>query len=346
MNCKKCGYAITSLDQVCPNCGEPNEFFVNQQPVMPNSGVNAAPVEPVQPAPAVPPVAPVEPTPVAPVVPEAPVAPTPAPTATPVAPIEPTPVSIPSQNTMPNQGVNPSVGISQTQITPAKEKKNTGFILLVIFLVLVIAGLGTFIGIKLLSGNDSGSGGTANNGGGSGTNSGGGTQPVEVDTSTKLSVDGIDFTIPSGLTKKENNGVTTLVDSTNGYAIYISGVFDEDFNEVKQALIAEEAQFKTKVESTGGVYIGMNDYSSNGYNYFVGSYTINSVYDDRFITIILGNKLVTGELAYTSASKDLAYQTLSKLLNSAKADTSSSFVPTTKAKDDVISDIQVISSIE
>ena len=354
MNCKKCGYLISSQDQVCPNCGEPNEFFVNQ-PIMPNAGVDTAPVAPApttvtpEPAPAPTPVAPVAPE--APAAPEVPVQPAPAPVAQepftePVAPVAPTPM--PDQTAMPNQGINPSVGISQTQITPTKEKSNKGFIFLIIFLLLIIAGLGTFIGYKMLSGDNSSSGGgSANNGGGSGNNGGGGVQPVEVDTSSKITVNGIEFTLPDGITKKEVDGYTALVDQTNGYILYIDKVFGSiNLNEAKQEMMAAESTYKTNLEAKGATYIGMNDYSSSGINYFVVTYTINSIYGDQYVANILGNSLVTGEVVYTSGNKDIAYQTLAKILNSAKEDSSSSFAPSTETTSDLANGIRVISAIQ
>lgn len=73
MNCKKCGFLLTSTDKLCPNCGEPvvavtEEPIETIEPVAP-----ATPSEPVQPTPT----APVEPvvTPVEPVTSPEPVAP-------------------------------------------------------------------------------------------------------------------------------------------------------------------------------------------------------------------------------------------------------------------------------
>lgn len=324
MNCKKCGYSLTSLEQSCPNCGEPNEFYTEQ------TVINQTP--PVEPAPAVEP----EPAPI----PEAftePVNPAPA-----VEPTTPAPKPAPV-----TPSVTPSVGINQAPISPIeKPKKNTGFVVLIIILLLIIAGLGTFIAIKLL-GNDNGS-----SSGGSGGNSGGNSQGVEpvqpsnVDTNKTITIDGVEFSIPKSYTKKILNGYNTFVDSTNGVMFYVKGITNRySYEDFKLSMKQNEQTIKTNLENSGAVYTGISDYTVNGHPYNLASGKINGVVSDVYITTILNNYVVVGEIVYTESGKDLAYKSLDTFLNGGKISNASSFDPTF-TKDDIALDIYAYTKVE
>ena len=337
MNCKKCGFLLTDRDQFCPNCGEPNEVF--KSPTVLNQEVPTAPVEPTpQPAP----------TPVEPVVQPEPVvepAPVPEPTPVVVPPIQP--VQTPVEKPEPTPGVQPSFEINQTTpITPIeKPKKNTGFIIIIIILLLIIAGLGTFIAIKLL-GDDGSSSGESGNGGNSQN-----VEPVEpvnpsnVDNGEKITVDGFEFAIPSGYVKKVTNGYNMLVDSTNGMMFYIKGITNEaTFEEFKVAMKQNESTIKSNLESSGAVYSGISDYTVNGNSYSLATGTLSGLVSDVYITTIQSNYIVVGEMIYTEGSKDMAYKSLDKFLNSGKKSSANSFAPTITVSE-IADDVKAYSKV-
>lgn len=331
MNCKKCGYLLTDKDQFCPNCGEANELFVNQTVL--NQEVPSMQVEqePVQSAP-------VQPT--EPVIPTEPVQPS-------VAQTEPVQMSKPTPTQEPAPSVQPSVGINQTPISPIdKPKKNTGFIAIIIVLLLIIAGLGTFIAIKLL-GNDSNSSGGSGNNGGNGQN----VEPVEpvtpsnVDNGDKITIDGFEFAIPSGYVKKITDGYNVLVDSTNGMMFYIKGITNEaSYEEFKLSMKQNESTIKSNLESSGATYVGISDYVVNGNSYNLATGTLNGLVSDVYITTIQSNYVVVGEIVYTDGSKDMAYKSLDRFLNSGKKSSANSFAPTI-TKDEIATDIKAYSKI-
>ena len=325
MNCKKCGFLLSSQDQVCPNCGEMNELFVNSNvinqvpPVGPETISTPIPGEP----------APTVPTNNA-VGMESQVVsqPQPMPEPTPFAQPNPT-MAQPTPNMVQS---GPAVGINQTTpIAPIeKKKKNTGFIVLIIILLLIIAGLGTFIAIKLLGGDNSGSGsGTS---GGSNNNNGGETvNPEPVQKNDKITVDGVEFTIPSGYVKQVINGYNMLVDSTNGVMFYIDGLSNEKtYEEFKIEFKNKEAEIKSSFESSvdGVVYNGISDYTVNGHNYYSASANVQGLITDVSITSILDNYVVLVGVKYTDGNKENAYKSLDAFLHTAKKASANSFAPT------------------
>ncbi len=347
MNCKKCGFVVTNQDRTCPNCGEVNEFFVEgvnpvAEPVEP-----AAPVEPVapvpepMPAPAEPvapvpepmpapaePVAPIPepmPAPVEPVAPVAPVepakpaepvAPVPEPMPAPVAPVEPTPVT-PEVNTA---NPAPELNMPETQVstvsTPvtSKPKKNGLFVAMVIILSLVVVGLGIFIGLKLL-------------------------KPVEepkkwpkpvthVEKTVKMNYASIDFVLPSGLTKYDENNQVYVMDDSKSFIIGLYGVTNTyKFDQAKGDIIAKTNDIKTAVESKGGTFISITENTSYERKYATISYTVNDIYYDEIYTEIDGGVLLYGYLAYKPSSKDTAYKNANEFFSSSKVSKTETFTP-------------------
>lgn len=359
MNCKKCGFLLSNQDQNCPNCGEPNELFANG-PVVPTEPV--APVAPVPPvAPVTPTVEPVTPEPVTPTVapepvmpePVAPAAPAPAvetvasaptPTVEPVAPVAPA-----TPNVQP--GSTPTVGITQTQIQKPEQKKgNKGFIILIIGLLLVIAGLGTFIGIKLLGGDNGNSGSSGGSGGNSGGNGNGGGNVVvdPVDDKNTVTIGGVEYTIPTDLVEKEYNGSTYYVNQTSRYLLTLNDtVYGYTMNDVKAEIESGIDEIKNSVVSSGGTFIGTSDYVANGRTYYVVSFTDpDGLYYDTVCTEVLTNYIFVGKVIYAPGSKELGYAKLDTVLKSAKEPSASSFAPSTSKPLDIIKNPSFVDGIE
>lgn len=336
MNCKKCGNVLTNADQFCSNCGEPNELY--------NGGVSQvvpeAPVAPVVPeVPAEPASVPTEPVanplnqaplePTAPVAPEAPVSPsipeTPAAPEVPVEPEAPVPMQT-AANPLNQTSIAP---MPSTVSQPAKPKKNVLFVVVIIVMSLVIVGLGVFIAIKLLAKPSSDPEKEIQN-----INN----KPTEVvNTNETLTFGGLTFTIPTGLEKKTLDGETALVDSTNGYMIFLQGLTDEEsLADVKTEYPAYESKYKQEVTSQGGTYIGANEYTLNGRKYFGISFYIKNVYSDVIFTEITDNYLFVGMVAYKTTSKDIAYKSLNEFLSSAKSPKAGSFAKNI-SKDHILS---------
>lgn len=118
MNCKNCGSPITEFDKFCQNCGTPTELKTEEKEVSTPSEEVVAAAEPV--AEEVNQSASIEPV-------QGVQTPAPSPVAKPAEPI----------------------GEVQTPVEP-KKKSNVGFILIVIFLGLVILGVGVFILLECL----------------------------------------------------------------------------------------------------------------------------------------------------------------------------------------------------
>ena len=349
MNCKKCGYLITNQDKTCPNCGEVNEFYVEgiNQNVVP-----AAPVAPTEPvAPVVPetPVAPVEP--VAPVVPEVPVTPVEQPVVqptsvipeTPVAPVEPVMPEVPVTPVVPETPVEPSapvststpailpdpaapapeLNMSQTQVssvastTANKPKKNALFVIMVIVLSLVVVGLGVFIGFKLLSGNNETTDNVENNEP---------VTPVPVEKKTTMKYAGIEFVIPEGLTKYEENKEVFLIDDDKTFIIGLNGVSNTyKYDQAKTEVMSKSNEFKTAIESKGGTFINVAENTSYGRKYVTVSYVLSDIYYDEIFTELDGGILFYGYLAYKPSSKDTSYKYANEFLSSGKVSSAGTF---------------------
>lgn len=327
MNCKKCGFVVTNQDKTCPNCGEVNDFYVEgvnpvaepvvqAEPVAPAPEAPVTPVEPV--APVVPevPVAPVEPTPVTPVEPVAPVVPE-----VPVTPVESTPVT-PVEPASPVEPTTtssaPELNIPETQVSSVsspvtqKPKKNGLFVFMVIFLTLIVVGLGVFIGLKLL-------------------------KPAEepkkeekkvtpVEKVVKTDYAGIEFTVPTGIKKYEENNQTYLMDDSKSFMIGLYGVTNTyKYDQAKADVVAKTNDIKTTVESKGGTFISITENTSYERKYVTVSYTVNDIYYDEIYTEIDGGVLLYGYLAYKPSSKDTAYRNANEFFSSSEVSKTKTF---------------------
>ena len=252
--------------------------------------------------------------PVAPAAPETPIEPSPVPMQTAANPLNQTPIA-----PMP----------TAAPAAPAKPKKNVLFIIAIIIMSLVIVGLGVFIAIKLLGGKAPEPNQDVQN-----IN----TKPTEVvNTNETITFGGLTFTIPTGLEKKTLDGETALVDSTNGYMIFLEGLTDEEsLADVKTQYPSYEEKYKQEITAQGGTYIGASEYTLTGRKYFGVSYYIKNVYSDIVFTEITDNYLFVGSIVYKTSSKDVAYKSLNELLNSAKSPKAGSFAKNI-TKDQILS---------
>ena len=338
MYCKKCGFYISSQDQVCPNCAEINEFYM--APGVSNPVPPVAPVEPVAP----------QPTPVDPTIGQPQVAPQPQPVQEQPTFAQPEPNQFqqpqPSPVAQPTPQPEPAVGINQAPIAPIeKKKKNKGFIVLIIILLLIIAGLGAFIGFKLLNGENSGNGSS-----GTGGNTGGGdiVKPEPVQKNDRITVDGVEFTIPSGYVKKVVNGYNMIVDSTNGVMFYVEGLSNEGtYEEFKAEFKKQEANFKSSFESStsGATYIGMSEYTVNGHNYFSVAASAQGLITEFTITSIVDDYIAVSGIIYTEGNKEIAYKSLDTFLHTGKKANANSFAPTVTLSN-ITEDVKAYTKIE
>ena len=345
MNCKKCGFVVTNQDKTCPNCGEVNDFYVEgvnpvAEPVVPTTPVEPTPVEPVAPAepvtpvpepmpapaepvaPVVPevPTTPVEPTPVAPVAPVEPVAPV-----TPVEPVTPVTPEVPvtPAEPMPEESTTnaaPELNMPETQVSSVastaidKPKKNGLFVAMVIILSLVVVGLGVFIGLKLLKPAE---------------------EPAKpekkvtpMEKVVKEDYAGIEFTVPEGLKKYEENNQTYIMDDNKTFIIGLYGVTNTyKYDQAKTDIMAKTNDIKTAVESKGGTFISITDNTAYERKYVTVSYTVNDIYYDEIYTEIDGGVLLYGYLAYKPSSKDTAYRNANEFFTSSKVSSTSTFKP-------------------
>ena len=320
MNCKKCGFILTNQNKNCPNCGEPNELYVEE--IVPT-------VEPVQPT------APVEPVaPVVPVEPVQPVTPTQDVEPLPTAGVEPTP-SDPVQaapiQQMPSQ---------PAPAAPVQKKNNIPFIILIIVLGVVIIGLGVFIAIKLLGGNGSNSGKTnseVNN------NTNGQESKTDEDKPSTKSNDytfkGYTFTIPTGF----------VLDKSGGYDAFVgTNIFfgDLDINNV-DSYAAVKANLSTVTQyvlsswtQSGFAYVeeGEATIGNKTFLYIQFYNTTKNLYGDTVITAMPDGSLLLADLFYKNL--DIAtegYKGIGEFANSAVKDTSSDYSSESSTFDNTLS---------
>ena len=238
-------------------------------------------------------------------------------------PVNPEPVQEPVAPTPISQPVAPSpvapAPVMPAQTMPAQpaKKSNTGFIVIIIIMALIIIGLGTFLGIKLLGGNSSEPTPTQNP-----------TQNV-VDTPTNVTndnvidVDGYTFVKPSDLTYNEAKGIYI-----NANLAFNLKVVPESY---EAALTEKDSLVATVNNYIPGATYSENTYGTRKYMNFSG--VVQGIQTDLYITSLDDETVVMGLLMVNSNyTRTQAYTYLNKIFDSAKESSTSTFAKTDLAE--------------
>lgn len=300
MNCKNCGSPITEFDKFCQNCGTPTELKTEEQEVSTPSEEVVAAAEPV--AEEVNQSASIEPV-------QGVQTPAPSPVAKPAEPI----------------------GEVQTPVEP-KKKSNVGFILIVIFLGLVILGVGVFILFRMFGDrlfNKPVDSPVVEDKIDDKTDP----EPTTVENNETYSVNGYNFTIPTGFIKIENNG-KDYIGNGNFYFGFVKVTNSYKYDDLKSQLSNLATTYTNKVQTDGLTYIGNNEYTYGNRKFLIISYYYQSVYTDLILTELSDKTILSSYVYYTSTSyKEDGYKKLAAFADSAKKDEASSFSLDSNDKD-------------
>ena len=293
MFCKNCGKELNPTDKFCNNCGT----LIETESVD-NAPINELPKEEV----------PVE----EPIVTETPVVekPTVAPVEEPVAPVEPT-VSAPASD-IPEAPVAPVIN---APITPApKKSSNIGFIIIIIVLGLIIVGVGIFLGIKLLGGKKTDTPVVET----PSTPTSEPTTPTTTDTSSKITINGFTFTVPTGCTKTTVEGLEAI-DCGKYYFTNMDVYTTANYDYFKTNLTTMLPQSIASWTNLGFSYIESGETTVSGKKYLYIQYYHNQygVYGDVVLTANPNGSVFKANLYYPdedTATK--GYNTISTFTSS------------------------------
>ncbi|MBR2604017.1 MAG: zinc-ribbon domain-containing protein [Bacilli bacterium] len=322
MFCKNCGNELNNNDKFCKNCGSTNDQYV-ETPVVEeptdNTFMNTQPfsidevAQKVEENKEAEMSTPVVETPTV----EEPVA------ATSVEPA----VEVPTEPVV----EAPAPTISSTPIEPVintpQKKSNVGFIIILITLIVIILGLGGFIGYKLFSGKTdtptvtpSNNNQNNNNQNNNQNNNNNNTQKDET-----YSTVGYTFTIPTGYSKIDEGGSIRVGDSKFQFRV-MTTITQYTYANYKSDLEASANEIKKVWGADGASYISSSEQTYNGKNFLIFSFVYQGTYNDAILTELPDGTLLCVVAYYNDlSSKTEGYNNLAKFVKSAVKDTNSSF---------------------
>lgn len=207
-------------------------------------------------------------------------------------------------------------------IPSAPKKKNIGLIILIISLVLIIVGLGTFIIIKVFGGNNGGTGEVINNDNND--------QPSqkEVVKADTVSISGYKFTVPTGFTKISNNNINYIGNNDFYFSeksITITNKYT--YEELVKNKYELASQYANAIGETYGAVLvdtyGGKEFLIISFNYTDSSTNIIYNYDIAFTDF--NGKVFKVETDYIPNYMSKGYSLLAKFVDSGST-SSSSFV--------------------